>query len=341
MFNSYDSVTPKRRPVIRVILATLLASTIFGVSISAASVPETEVVTNVAASESVQASSPLAARVIPVDDEFLEILAGEAEEIVRDAANDAAADELVEDDVLEDVPAVEPIDNEPTDTVASGDVANEQSVADVVNVVDNIDVEDETAEGEVVEEENVSAAAAGSIAQALTNPTADVEVLNAGVARAEVESRASLALSERELRIAELEAELEITREIAAQRAQLPLGEQAALLAQDLGVAGSEAEAQANWDAGYQLGGGGNLSSFHSTILPCESGSQANRDTVVGRTDDWGRAQINRPVWRTTFQQLTGLNFEENIVHPTLNGFMAAHIERVQGLSAWTCWRNR
>ena len=128
---------------------------------------------------------------------------------------------------------------------------------------------------------------------------------------------------------------------LAASRVDLSLGERAAVLAREVGTPTTEAQAQAAWDAGYTLGGGRNLSSFHNTIIPCESGGQPNRDSVVGFTDDWGRAQINRPVWSSTFRDLTGVAFEEGVVLPTLNGYMAAHIEQVQGLSAWTCWRNR
>ena len=102
-----------------------------------------------------------------------------------------------------------------------------------------------------------------------------------------------------------------------------------------------QADAMAQWRIGYAIGGGQNLTAFENTILPCESGSQRDPDVAVGRTDDWGRAQINRPTWKARFESLTGANFEENIVHPVLNGFMAAHVEGEQGLTAWTCWRNR
>lgn len=94
------------------------------------------------------------------------------------------------------------------------------------------------------------------------------------------------------------------------------------------------------WRAGYTLGGGAELANFENIILPCESGNTPNPDTAVGRTDDWGRAQVNRPVWEARFESLTGFDFETGIVNPTLNGFMAAHIEQQQGLVAWTCWRN-
>ena len=109
----------------------------------------------------------------------------------------------------------------------------------------------------------------------------------------------------------------------------------AALSAQD------NAAAFAQWSAGYTLGGGSNLSAFENTILPCESGGEPDPDAAVGPTDDWGRAQINRPTWSERFELLTGAEFESNITNPILNGFMAAHVEQEQGLSAWTCWRKR
>ena len=102
-----------------------------------------------------------------------------------------------------------------------------------------------------------------------------------------------------------------------------------------------QAQSMEQWRMGYAIGGGRNLSAFENTILPCESGTQPDPDLAVGRTDDWGRAQINRPVWKARFESLTGSTFEENITNPVLNGFMAAHVEQEQGLSAWTCWRLR
>lgn len=95
------------------------------------------------------------------------------------------------------------------------------------------------------------------------------------------------------------------------------------------------------WRIGYSLGGGQNLRAFETVILPCESGGEADPDAAVGPTDDWGRAQINRPTWAARFRELTGAAFEEHIDTPILNGFMAAHVETEQGLSAWTCWRKR
>ena len=95
------------------------------------------------------------------------------------------------------------------------------------------------------------------------------------------------------------------------------------------------------WAIGYSLGGGQNLTAFETVILPCESGGEADPDAAVGPTDDWGRAQINRPTWANRFRELTGAAFEDHIGKPILNGFMAAHVESEQGLSAWTCWRKR
>jgi hypothetical protein len=111
---------------------------------------------------------------------------------------------------------------------------------------------------------------------------------------------------------------------------------------QDLRVSESfQEQAMAQWRMGYSLAGGNNLRAFESIILPCESGGEADPDAAVGPTDDWGRAQINRPTWSVRFTELTGASFEENIDDPILNGFMAAHVESEQGLTAWTCWRKR
>lgn len=97
------------------------------------------------------------------------------------------------------------------------------------------------------------------------------------------------------------------------------------------------------WFAGYLGNGGQHPEEFRTIILPCESNPAAfaSPHTIVGATDDWGRGQINRPVWRTTFEAMFSIDFETGIVDPALNGAMAAHIEQVQGLTAWTCWRNR
>ena len=102
-----------------------------------------------------------------------------------------------------------------------------------------------------------------------------------------------------------------------------------------------QARAMDAWRVGYRIGGGQNLAAFESTILPCESGGEPDPFAAIGRTDDWGRAQINRPTWRVRFAELTGLAFEEWILDPTLNGYMAAVVEQEQGLRAWTCWRKR
>ncbi len=102
-------------------------------------------------------------------------------------------------------------------------------------------------------------------------------------------------------------------------------------------------DAFAEWVIGYTIGGGSSLDAFESIILPCESGGEPDPDAAVGPTDDWGRAQINRPTWSRRFTELTGVPFEEWIRDPMLNGYMAAVVEREQtnGLGAWTCWRRR
>ncbi len=250
MSDSYDSVTPKRRPVIGVIFAATLAGMIFGASASAASV-QSSVPSQVAQAAAVG---------------FVE-------------SNEAV--ETVEAEVLG---------------------ISEQGVAPDSDPPEPAEVEPAVLVGEVPD---------------------------IGTVMAQLEEQV----------VAVRAAQREAAR--AVELADLSPAQRAVLLADELGVATTEAEAQAAWDQGYALAGGSNLASFHSTILPCESGNQPNRDSVVGRTDDWGRAQINRPVWRTTFESMTGLTFEENIIRPALNGFMAGYIENVQGLTAWTCWRNR
>jgi len=104
-----------------------------------------------------------------------------------------------------------------------------------------------------------------------------------------------------------------------------------------------EVDALEQWQIGYAIGGGENLRSFERVILPCESGGEDDPDAAIGPTDDWGRAQINRPTWSNRFEELTGVNFEDFSRQPLLNGYMAAkiEIEHPSGLNAWTCWRRR
>ena len=101
------------------------------------------------------------------------------------------------------------------------------------------------------------------------------------------------------------------------------------------------AEQDALWYAGYQAGGGTNPLLFADVILPCESGGTVSPHDAVGPTDDWGRAQLNKRTWATTFETRYGLSFETGSLNPVLNGHMAAYIEQVQSLTAWTCWRRR
>lgn len=150
-------------------------------------------------------------------------------------------------------------------------------------------------------------------------------------------------VEDRDERIDVLEDQVASLRESQAEsRLVAANAERAADLGVDARLTPEQNEAAMElWRSGYTLGGGQNLSAFENTILPCESGTQPNPDVAVGKTDDWGRAQINRPTWKARFESLTGSEFESGIVDPTLNGFMAAHVELEQGLSAWTCWRRR
>ena len=238
---------------------------------------------------------------------------------------------------------------------SSGEIETDLGIAGVLQGgrVEPVAAESEVAEPQAAEPEVAKTEVAGEVVEAveaeqvetqnqsLSNPSAaDAALLQSliegAAAEAEAEEAAAeaAALAEAEAQAAEAQA-----RELALVGASA--GERAAIRSAELGQPATEAQAQAAWDEGYAIGGGQNLSSFHNTILPCESGSQVNRDSVVGATDDWGRAQINRPVWRTTFADLTGIVFEEGVIQPVLNGYMAAYIEDVQGLTAWTCWRNR
>jgi len=198
------------------------------------------------------------------------------------------------------------------------------------------------------------------VAEAVEEPIAEVAVAPADVQQAASQTRttnALLALPTAATTIVvdqvpaapsddvlELLVEIEERdRQIAALEEQLVFLRQAQLSelhANQTSDAANE-DAMDQWRAGYTLGGGQNLPAFESTILPCESGTQPNPDVAVGRTDDWGRAQINRRTWKARFESLTGADFETGIVDPVLNGYMAAHVEQEQGLKAWTCWRKR
>jgi len=160
---------------------------------------------------------------------------------------------------------------------------------------------------------------------------------------AEIEDR-DAQIAERDAQIAALQEQLAYLRQ--EQLANLVSADEAARGASSFNnnttlTAEQDVVAMEQWRAGYELGGGQNYTAFVNTILPCESGGQPNPDIAVGRTDDWGRSQINRPTWKKRFESLTGVEFEEHIVNPVLNGYMAAHVELEQGLNAWTCWRKR
>ena len=324
VLQSYDSVTPKRRPVIRVVFAALSAAAIFGATASAASIPEPGFASDVSAeSDSAAATAPLETDLTQTDDTVSVPSTTEAPSEPLDLAAIALANadaraQLLQSDSINSALSLVGIDA--NRSLGTGATPAEQEVA-----AEEVAVEEAVVEEAVVEEaEPVSEV----LSESITVEDAADAVAAADEAAAAIRAAAEAAAID--------EATL-----LAASRVDLSLGERAAVLAREVGTPTTEAQAQAAWDAGYTLGGGRNLSSFHNTIIPCESGGQPNRDSVVGFTDDWGRAQINRPVWSSTFRDLTGVAFEEGVVLPTLNGYMAAHIEQVQGLSAWTCWRNR
>lgn len=152
-------------------------------------------------------------------------------------------------------------------------------------------------------------------------------------------------LAEREEQVEVLEEQLHLLRQALIGIGSQEIAEDVELAVDVTGIDRRsdefQAHSQAQWLMGYSIGGGENADAFLNTILPCESGTQPDPDRAVGATDDWGRAQINRPVWKARFESLTGANFEANISDPVLNGFMAAHVEQEQGLRAWTCWRIR
>lgn len=94
------------------------------------------------------------------------------------------------------------------------------------------------------------------------------------------------------------------------------------------------------WIEGYSAAGGAHLDVFLERILPCESGGTLDPDRAVNRrSGDHGRAQVNAYYWADEFTDLFGVPFHDHIYDPWYNGAMAAHIEQVQGLRAWVCYR--
>ena len=97
-----------------------------------------------------------------------------------------------------------------------------------------------------------------------------------------------------------------------------------------------------DWIRAYVENGGDHLTEMLDVILPCESGGAAGSPhDAISPSRDYGRAQINRAVWRSEFEELTGEPFETGVLDPELNGMFAAHVENVQGLGAWECWNRR
>lgn len=286
MSNSYDSVTPKRRPAIRVVLAISAIVAIFGASVGAAQQIDADPVNVVSAAATASLGVPSSA------------------------------------DTSQAVTTTEaPVVTTTTTTTSLPEQAAPTEAAPVVNAA-------ETAGGFGSFE--VGGASDDGGQGALNGPSDEVLEL---IAKIEQRDQQIAVLSEQ---LAYLR-QAQLLDQVAADHAATP----SALTNNSRISPEQNAAAMDLWRAGYTLGGGKNLPAFENTILPCESGSQPNPDTAVGRTDDWGRSQINRPTWKKRFESLTGADFETNIVNPTLNGFMAAHVEQEQGLSAWTCWRKR
>lgn len=153
-------------------------------------------------------------------------------------------------------------------------------------------------------------------------------------------------LDEKDEQVAALQEQLAIARQASLEREQRIANQRNTILtirqidreSQDI-----VDEGYVKWAVGYRLGGGTNLRSFENVILPCESGGEPDPDVAIGPTDDWGRAQINRPTWSTRFEEVMGVDFETHILDPVFNGYMAAIVEQEhpRGLNAWTCWRRR
>lgn len=102
------------------------------------------------------------------------------------------------------------------------------------------------------------------------------------------------------------------------------------------------------WAAGYLSMGGTNLEAFVDVILPCETNPNIWPDPHAQIGDlnvgtSWGRAQIHRPSWEAVFESVFGVEFEDHIREPALNGAMSAIVEQrhATGLGAWSCWNMR
>lgn len=304
MSKSYDSVTPKRRPVIRLVLLATAICAIFTASVSAAqegdrqsavAAPATlPTPTSVAPAEPVMTTT---AAPTPVQDDVSSV---DVEQAVAEPVEQAVLDAS-----LEQAPAELTISGRGSALVSLAELGLTEQAPSTTTTVPPVEVP----------------------------PAPSDEVL---ALVADVEAR--------DEQIEVLEGQLAQMRQ--EQLANLVSAEEAAngsssFSRNDRLTPEENADAMEQWRAGYLLGGGQNLPAFENTILPCESGTQPNPDIAVGRTDDWGRSQINRPVWKERFESLTGADFETHIVNPVLNGYMAAHVELEQGLVAWTCWRKR
>lgn len=112
---------------------------------------------------------------------------------------------------------------------------------------------------------------------------------------------------------------------------------------------------QTLWDRGFIEGGGRDLAVMHR-VIACESDGVAEGPfNAIGRSSpDWGRAQINSPTWEEEWDRLVPIPFfapgrprptvsspdvggGHGYQDPYWNGWFSAHIQTVQGTSAWVC----
>lgn len=94
---------------------------------------------------------------------------------------------------------------------------------------------------------------------------------------------------------------------------------------------------------GYQANGGTNVNAILA-IAKCESGltdpTIDNEGLNRNGTVDHGFLQINDGVWSDRFETVTGRPFATHVYDAYWNGYMGAHIEDVQGWSAWSASRH-
>jgi len=75
-------------------------------------------------------------------------------------------------------------------------------------------------------------------------------------------------------------------------------------------------------------------------VAQCESGGTISPHDAVSTSKDFGRLQINRKSWLTTFRQMfPGEEFETYVLRPEINARMAAFVWNDSGSwGPWACW---